>query len=220
MKYDSTTSKLMIVGIIGLVCVGLSTLVLGLVQEREASRAEAIKTNEGPKTAMGSATSGVITDLEISDYRKIVRSIKYAILFFVVTFATLFFSEIVYGLRLHPLQYFLVGAALALFYLLLLSLAEYIGFRYAYFLSTGMIVSLVAGYSRSILKSDWRAASIGGLLILIYGYLYFVLSLEQYALLSGSLLVFASLATIMFLTRNIDWFEYSTINNKSQIDSL
>ena len=108
--------------------------------------------------------------------------------------------------RIHPIQYLLIGSALALFYALLLSLAEQIGFLPAYGIATALIVILVTWYSAFVLGSRRRAVPIAAMLVLLYGYLYFVLRLEDYALLVGSLLVFAVLAATMYLTRNIDWF--------------
>lgn len=139
-------------------------------------------------------------------YEQIFRTVKYAVLFIVVTFAAFFLFEVMAKVRLHPVHYFLVGSALALFYLLLLSLSEHIGFLKAYIVSTVMIATLITAYSSRILKKGRRALGIFTLLIALYGYLFFVLKLEDYALLFGSLLLFVLLGGVMYLTRNIDWF--------------
>jgi inner membrane protein len=139
-------------------------------------------------------------------YTQVSRSVTYAVLFILVTFTVFFLFEILTGLRLHPVQYLLIGSALALFYLLLLSLAEHIGFPLAYAIATSMIILLITGYSVSVLQQKIRALLIFFVLLALYGYLYFVLSLEDYALLFGSLLVFALLASVMYLTRRIDWY--------------
>jgi len=139
-------------------------------------------------------------------YDMIFRSVKYAILFIIVTFAVFFLFDVLTKVRVHPIQYFLIGAALALFYILLLSLAEQIGFLIAYAAATAMITILVTLYSAFVLKSKRRAVPIAAMLVALYGYLYFILQLEDYALLFSSLLLFVLLAAIMYLTRNIDWF--------------
>jgi inner membrane protein len=155
------------------------------------------------------SAAGVDLHEQVGLYTKIFRSIKYAILFILITFASFFLFEVLSGVRIHPMQYFFIGAALALFYLLLLSLAEQIGFPWAYTIAAGMTAGLIAVYSSFVLHSRQRAMPIFGMLAALYGYLYFVLILEDYALLFGSFLVFALLATIMYLTRNLDWFSLS-----------
>ena len=132
---------------------------------------------------------------------------KYAVLFILITFAAFFIFEVLSGLRVHPVQYLLIGGSLALFYLLLLSFSEQIGFLPSYILSAALTALLITAYSARVLQSRRRAYPISALLVVLYGYLYFVLQLEDYALLFGSLLLFALLATVMYLTRNVNWFE-------------
>ena len=153
------------------------------------------------------SAAGVDLQGGIDIYAELYRSIKYAILFILITFAAFFVFEVLAGLRIHPVQYLLIGGSLALFYLLLLSLAEHIGFLPAYILSTAMTALLISAYSARVLASRRRAAPIFALLIVLYGYLYFVLQLEDYALLFGSLLLFVLLSAVMYLTRKVDWFE-------------
>lgn len=159
-----------------------------------------------PSQFLASA-AGVDLQGGIDIYDQLYRSIKYAILFILITFASFFVFEVLVGLRIHPVQYLLIGVSLALFYLLLLSLAEHIGFLPSYIVSTSMTALLITAYSARVLQSRRRAYPIFALLIILYGYLYFVLQLEDYALLFGSLLLFALLATVMYLTRNVNWFE-------------
>ncbi len=154
-----------------------------------------------------SSAAGVDLQGGVDIYDQLYRSIKYAILFILITFAAFFVFEILSGLRIHPVQYLLIGGSLALFYLLLLSLAEHIGFLPSYLLSTVMTALLVTAYSARVLQSRRRAYPIFALLVVLYGYLYFVLQLEDYALLFGSLLLFVLLSTVMYLTRNVNWFE-------------
>ena len=135
------------------------------------------------------------------------RTTKYAILFIALTFLAFFLFEVISKIRIHPMQYILVGIALVLFYLLLLSFAENIGFLYAYIVAAFMTIGLIYSYSKSILKTGPRASLVGFMLLALYVYLYIVLQLEELALLFGSLLLFVVLAIVMRVTRNIDWYK-------------
>jgi inner membrane protein len=100
----------------------------------------------------------------------------------------------------------MVGAALCLFYLLLLSLSEHIGFTPAYALGAVATIALIGGYARSALCGTSQALMVTGLLVALYGCLYVLLQLEDYALMAGSVLLFAILAVVMFVTRRVDWY--------------
>ncbi|MNG09274.1 Inner membrane protein CreD [compost metagenome] len=127
-------------------------------------------------------------------------------LFIALTFAGFFLFEILKNLSVHPIQYALVGAALALFYLLLLSLSEHLGFGLAYLLSAGACVLLIGFYLSHVLHSLLRAMGFALGLAVLYGMLYGLLSAEDYALLMGSLLLFGLLGVFMVLTRRLDWY--------------
>lgn len=129
-------------------------------------------------------------------YQQSTRSVKYAVLFVALTFLAFFLFEMFSDLRLHPLQYLLVGFALALFYLLLISISEHFGFGRAYLISALGVVALVGAYCSRILSKRMRAFGIAGLLAVLYGYLYILLRLEDYALLMGSLALFVVLAAV------------------------
>ena len=109
-------------------------------------------------------------------------------------------------MRLHPVQYLLVGFALCLFYLLLLSLSEHLGFGVSYTVAAGATVGLIGLYGRSLLKSRRRTAPLALSLALLYGYLYTLLQAESLSLVLGSIGLFAILALVMYLTRNLDWW--------------
>ena len=158
-------------------------------------------------------SAGVRLHEQISSYTQVFRSVKYAVLFILITFGAFFLFEILAKIRIHPIQYFFIGSVLALFYLILLAFSEQIGFTFSYILATAMTIPLITGYSAKVLQNKRKAVSIFILLLSLYIYLYFILGLEDYALLFGSLIVFALLATVMYLTRNINWFEVS--NNKT-----
>ena len=142
----------------------------------------------------------------VDRYLKTDRAIKYAWLFIVIVFGALFFLELLRPVRLHPLQYGLSGLALALFFLLLLSLSEHIGFGPAYAIAALASVALIGAYLAAPFGSRLRAAGFAGLLAALYGLLYGVLQSEDYALLMGSLALFGLLATAMLATRRLDWF--------------
>ena len=142
----------------------------------------------------------------VSLYQLTERATKYAVLIIGLTFVAYFLFEVLAGLRLHPLQYLLIGFANTLFYLLLLSLAEHLGFGTAYLLSAVGATSLIVGYSASILGNRKRALMIGAMLAVLYLFLYLTLNAETYAMLAGSIGLWTTLALIMYLTRNIDWY--------------
>jgi len=139
-------------------------------------------------------------------YLKMERALKYAALFIALTFLGFFLSEVLQGARLHPVQYLFVGFALSVFYLLLLSLAEHIGFRAAYGLAASSTCGLLGVYGLKIMKRSTHAITTSAALMGLYIFLYIILSLEDYSLLAGSVLLFLVLAGSMFATRNIQWY--------------
>lgn len=149
---------------------------------------------------------GVKLLLPVDEYQKTMRAAKYAILFIVFTFVAFFLTEILSRKVIHPIQYALIGFALLLFYILVLSLSEQMPFNRAYIISSVSIILLVGGYTRSVLAGRFGATMITGIMVIFYGFMYVLLQLEDYALLLGSIGLFGILATIMYLTRKIDWF--------------
>lgn len=133
------------------------------------------------------------------------RSIKYAILFVGLTFVMFFLFEVLKDMRIHPVQYGLVGMALAVFYLLLVSLSEHIAFHLAYLSASAASVLLLSFYVSYVLRSKANGLLFGGLLSGLYGALFLLIRSEDYALLMGSSLIFAVLACIMVITRKVDW---------------
>ncbi len=113
--------------------------------------------------------------------------------------------DVIGGVRVAVVEYLLVGAGLVLFFVMLLAFAEVIGFALAYCLAAAAIIGLLSAYSAAVLKSWRRGGYIAALLAALYGVLYVLLSLEAYSLLIGSLLLFAALAGVMYLTRGLDW---------------
>ena len=145
-------------------------------------------------------------------YQLMLRAMKYAVMFVGLTFVTYFLLETIGNLRLHPMQYLLVGLANSLFYLLLLSLAEHIGFGIAYLMSAVASASLISAYSVTILATRGRVVSMSAVLLGLYTFLYLTLQAESLALLAGSIGLWVILAAVMYLTRRIDWYASGVSN--------
>ncbi|MGD9872704.1 MAG: cell envelope integrity protein CreD [Kiritimatiellia bacterium] len=153
-----------------------------------------------------SSSFGVSLVIPADAYQKAERTVKYAAMFIVLTFMALFFSEVMNRIRIHPFQYLLVGLALIIFYSLLISIAEHLGFAKGYLIASAATILLITGYARSVLRKKSLALMVGSLLTLLYVYLYVLLQLGDYALLFGSIGLFVILAAVMFLTRRINWY--------------
>ena len=149
---------------------------------------------------------GVNLKIPVEQYQQTMRSAKYAILIILLTFGVIFFTEIVEKARIHALQYLLVGLALCLFYSLLLSFAEHLGFNLAYLLSSVLTIALVSGYMIGVIKKKKPAFIMAGLLAILYLYVFTLIQLETFALLVGSLGLFVILAIVMYFSKKIDWF--------------
>ena len=134
------------------------------------------------------------------------RVTKYAQLFVLLTFAAFFLFELLRRLRIHPMQYLLVGAALAVFYLLVLALSEHLDFAWAYLVASAACVGLIGYYAAHVLRHWRRGAGFGAMLAGLYGVLFGILQSEDNALLLGAALVFGALAAVMVLTRRLDWY--------------
>lgn len=157
------------------------------------------------------AKAGVSLLMPVDNYRMALRSVKYAFLFLVLTFAVYFVFEITSKnkYQIHPIQYLMVGVAMLIFYLLMTSLSEFIPFAAAYAVSALMTSGLIGAYTKfALTKSNDKAFAItvSGMLMLLYIFLYTLLTLQDLSLLIGSLLLFAIIAAIMFATRNVDWY--------------
>jgi inner membrane protein len=140
-------------------------------------------------------------------YQQAERAVKYSVLFIVLTFLVFFLWEVFSPALLHPMQYAFVGFAMCVFYLLLVSISEHTGFDRAYVLSSTVTILLIAGYARAVLRGLRQTASVGAALVTLYGFLYLLLRLEDYALLAGSVGIFLVLAFVMFITRRMNWYD-------------
>ncbi len=141
----------------------------------------------------------------VDPYSQVNRATKYGFLFIGFTFLALLMFDVIGGVRVSAVEYLLMGAALVLFFVLLLAFAEVIGFALAYIIASAAIAGLNTAYSAAVLGSWRRAGFVGGLLVGLYAVLYILLSLEAFSLLIGALLLFAALGAVMYATRRIDW---------------
>lgn len=141
------------------------------------------------------------------NYQKSLRSSKYAVMTIALTFLAFFLVEILNKWRIHPLQYALIGLALILFYILLVSITEFTSFNIAYGISSFAIILLITLYSRVVIKNVKINLLLAIVLITIYGFVFTTLQLQDYALLIGSVGLLLILATTMYLTRKVNWYQ-------------
>ena len=140
-------------------------------------------------------------------YTKSERSVKYALVIITLTFFTFFIFEVIKKSRIHPMQYILMGFSLSLFYLLLLSLSEHLGFSYAYLIAAAASISSISFYSAGFLSGAKDSGIIFVLLVALFGTFYIMLQLENLSLVLGAAGLFLALVAVMFITRKIDWYE-------------
>jgi len=153
---------------------------------------------------------GVEFHMMVDYYQKSERSIKYAMLFLSLTFLLFFFVEVFNKKKIHPFAYILVGFSLTLFFVLLLSFSEYIGFNYAYIVASIATIISITLYTKSLFKDSKFVKITLGLLVLLYAFMFTLLQLDEYALLIGSVMLFIVLSVVMYISRDIDWYNIST----------
>lgn len=144
---------------------------------------------------------GVQFQPEVDAYRQTERATKYQLLFLLLIFGFFWLFQVLAGVRLHPLHYLLTGGSVCLFYLLLLSMAEHLGFVAAYLCASGAVIGQISLYGKAVLQSWLRASGLGVLLACLFTYLWALLQEQDFALLSGSAGLFVGLSLVMFLTR-------------------
>ncbi|MEM8766639.1 MAG: cell envelope integrity protein CreD [Pseudomonadota bacterium] len=157
----------------------------------------------GAASPLSGAEAAVQLFQPFASYRTVDRAIKYGILFISLTYLTFLCFELVLGLRFHPVQYGVVGAALVLFYLTLLSLSEHLPFALAYGLATALLSAAIGGYVQSMTASKVLTGTVLGIMGLLYGTLFVLLKLEAFALLAGTGVLFLGLLALMFSTRSM-----------------
>ena len=174
----------------------------GLTRERADRHgvlaASAENAPEQPKTVLG---------IRLADsYRSVRRSLHYITLFLGLVFLTYFLFEVMTGKSVHPAQYALVGIAQTIFYLLLLSLAEHLGFDLSFLIAGASTVALFSVNTEWVFRSRKLALRALGVFTLLYTFIYVLLRVEAYALLVGAIASFAAVAAAMYITRNVDWY--------------
>jgi inner membrane protein len=161
-----------------------------------------------PFQQLNQAGFGMRLETPVDGYQRSERSVKYGFLFISLTFFTLFLFEVMTGHPLHPVPYVLTGAALAVFYLVLLALSEYLPFAGAFALAASLLLGIVTPYTGVVLGRRRRGYLVGAMLAVTYALLYLLVSAQHAALLLGSLALLLAIAGLMYLTRSVDWYAY------------
>jgi inner membrane protein len=157
------------------------------------------------KYDLSTASFGASLFIPVNEYQKTMRSVKYAILCIILTFTAFFLIETVHKRSVHPVQYALIGFALILFYTLLLSFSEYIGFNTAYGLAALATTGLISWFVKGLLGSSKLSLLLSVVLIIMYSWLFTILQLQDYALLLGSIGLFLTLTIVMYFSRRVQW---------------
>lgn len=142
----------------------------------------------------------------VDHYQLTDRAVKYAVLLIGLTFMSFFLLETLTGLRVHPMQYLLVGLSLVMFYLVLLAVSEHVGFNIAWMLASLVCAGMNSFYLRAVLNSRKASLMFTAGLLMLDGMLWLLLQSEDSALLVGTGVLFAALSAIMLLTRHINWY--------------
>ena len=149
---------------------------------------------------------GVNFKIPVDEYQKSERSAKYGFLVISLTFLLFFLIQTMSKIEMHPFQYLMIGIALLMFYTLLVSISEHSNFLKAYGIATISVISLITLYAKSILKSKRFISFVAISLTVLYGFIFVIIQLESYALLVGSIGLFIILASVMYVSRKIDWY--------------
>ena len=174
----------------------------GLTTERANNHGLLAASSDNP-----SAQPSSVLGIRLADsYRSTRRSLHYITLFLGLVFLTYFLFEVSTGRRVHPAQYALVGIAQTIFYLLLLSLAEHLGFDWSFLIAGAATVALFSVNTEWVFRSRRLALRALAVFTALYAFIYVLLRVEAYALLVGAIASFAAVAAAMYITRNVDWY--------------
>ena len=160
---------------------------------------------DGSMTASNDEHLGVNFLLPVDNYQKTMRTIKYSILIIFLTFISLFFTEILTGKRVHVIQYMLIGAAMIIYYSLLLSFSEHIGFNGAYAVASVATITLITTFLLSIVRNRKAAFLFSIILSTFYIFIFVIMQLQTLSLLFGSVGLFITIAILMYLSNKINW---------------
>ena len=160
----------------------------------------------GSNRAIQNSDFGVSLLIPVDEYQKSMRSAKYASMFITLTFLIFFFVQILSHVRIHPIQYIMVGLALCVFYTLLIAFSEHISFKFSYLISSVATITMITAFAHSISKNKLITKVIGLILTLLYLFIYSIIQMQDFALLMGSIGLFLVLAVVMYLSRKINWY--------------
>lgn len=149
-------------------------------------------------------------------YQSVSRSLKYAPMFIGLVFLAFFLFETTTGRRVHPAQYILIGMAQVIFYMLLLSIGEHLGFDGAFMIAAAATVALISAYASWTFESRAQGLRALAAFTFLYGLIYVLMRLEDYALLVGAFASFAAIAAVMYFTRRVDWYGVTGQNSQGQ----
>ncbi len=157
------------------------------------------------KKATADAAFGVKLRLPVDQYQKTMRTTKYSTLIILLTFVSLFFTELIRKERVHVFNYILIGAAMVVYYTLLLSFSERLGYTLAYLIASAATMALISSFISSLLKNRQMALLFGFILTTFYGFTFILIQLEELSLMIGSILLFMIIALLMYFSRKINW---------------
>jgi inner membrane protein len=156
---------------------------------------------------LSGADFGVKLLIPVDQYQKSMRTSKYGVLIILLTFMALFLVEITQKIRIHPFQYILIGAALTIYYTLLLSFSEHLGYNIAYIISSLLTVILITLYSSTFFSNTRLVILLGILLAVFYVFIYVIILQQDFSLLLGSLGLFLIIGTLMYFSRKVKWYK-------------
>nr|MBB6152170.1 inner membrane protein involved in colicin E2 resistance [Mucilaginibacter sp. SP1R1] len=154
---------------------------------------------------LGDAVFGVKLRLPVDQYQKTMRTSKYSLLIIMLTFISLFLTEVIRKQRIHIFNYILIGVAMIIYYSLLLSFSEQIGYNKAYLVASVSTIALVAVFIASLLKNKMAALLFAFILSVFYTFIFVIIQLEDLALMIGSIALFSIVAVLMYFSRKINW---------------
>lgn len=157
------------------------------------------------KKANEQASFGVKLRLPVDQYQKTTRTTKYSTLIILLTFVSLFFTELIRRQRVHIFNYILIGVAMIIYYILLLSFAERFGYNIAYLIASVATIGLISVFTASLLQNKQMALLFAFILTAFYGFIFILIQLEQLSLMIGSVLLFFIIALLMYFSRKINW---------------
>jgi inner membrane protein len=161
----------------------------------------------GSNQTLSGSDFGVNLILPVDQYQKSIRTAKYGVLIIILTFIALFLVEITRKLKIHPFQYILIGVALIIYYTLLLSISEQIGYNWAYAIASLATVILISLYSVSFLRSKGLVALFASLLVIFYTFIFVIILQQDFSLLIGSIGLFLIVGALMYFSRKVSWYK-------------